>query len=253
MIGALAFIVGTLVGSFLNVCIGRIPAGESIVRPRSHCPLCGALVRSRDNIPILAYFLLGRRCRDCGAPISWRYPAIEALTGLLYAWVVLAMGPTAETLVALGFVSALVVITFIDIDHQIIPDVISLPGIVVGLGCSLAGFGPRLLDSFIGVLLGGGMLWAVAAGYERLRGQEGMGGGDIKLLAMVGAFLGWRNVLVTLLVGSLSGAVIGIVVLQRRGDDATLPIPFGPFLAIGAFVALLYGTPLSEWYLGILQ
>jgi leader peptidase (prepilin peptidase)/N-methyltransferase len=247
---AVAFILGLTIGSFLNVCIGRIPQDQSIISPPSHCPHCGTPIAPYDNIPLLSYLILRGRCRSCGVGISFRYPAVEALTGVLFAIVVATLGVTAWTAVALLFVAALVVVTFIDIDHQIIPDEISLPGIVLGF-IAAATFGPGVLDSLLGILLGGGTLWAVAAGYEWLRGQEGMGGGDIKLLAMIGAFLGWRAVLVTLLIGSLTGALVGGARVVFGRAESQVPIPFGPFLACGAFAALLWGEQLVDWYLGL--
>jgi leader peptidase (prepilin peptidase)/N-methyltransferase len=204
-----------------------------------------------DNIPLVSYLVLGGRCRDCEQVISLRYPMIEALTGVLFALLVYQFDWTPIVVAYATFVAALVVVSFIDLDHQIIPDSISLPGIVIGLLLALAGYGPPFVDSLAGVLLGGGLLWAVAAGYEWLRGQEGMGGGDIKLLAMIGAFLGWRAVLVTLIVGSLTGAIVGSANIALRRSGAGEPIPFGPFLAIGALVALFVGEPLIDWYLGL--
>jgi leader peptidase (prepilin peptidase)/N-methyltransferase len=247
----LAFVFGAIVGSFLNVCIWRLPLGESVVSPPSHCPACGTTIRARDNIPLLAYLWLRGRCRSCGARISLRYPAVELLTGLAAVLLLYHFGPS-PTLAAYGlFVGALIVITFIDVDHQIIPDVISLPGILLGVIFSALGWAVPLLNSVVGVLLGGGLLYLVAVGYHAWTGREGMGGGDIKLLAMIGAFLGWRGVLVTLLLGSFSGAVIGIVLIVARGGDSRLPIPFGPFLALGAACALFFGDALIRWYLHI--
>ncbi|MCX8072098.1 MAG: prepilin peptidase [Candidatus Binatia bacterium] len=246
---AFAFVVGAAVGSFLNVCIVRLPQGKSIVHPPSACPKCGASIPPWDNIPLLSFLLLRGRCRYCQEPISWRYPLVEGLTGLLFLANVVMFGATPWAAVACMFSAALVVVTFIDLDHLIIPDVISLPGIVVGLGLALFGWGPSLVDRVLGVLLGGGLLWAVAAFYEWARRQEGMGGGDIKLLAMIGAFLGWRGVLVTLLVGSLTGAVVGGGRILLRRSQAGVPIPFGPFLALGAIVALYWGEALLAWYI----
>lgn len=244
-----AFVVGLIIGSFLNVCIWRLPAGESIVYPPSHCPQCKTRIRWWDNVPLLSYVWLRGRCRACGDRISLRYPAVEVGTGFVAVVLLYWFGPTPRLGVYGVFLCALIVISLIDFDHQIIPDVISLPGIVVGLICSAAGFAVGLLPSFIGVLLGGGILYAVAVGYHALTGREGMGGGDIKLLAMIGAFLGWRGVLVTLLLGSLTGALIGMALIAIRGGDTRLPIPFGPFLALGAVCALLFGDALITWYL----
>jgi leader peptidase (prepilin peptidase)/N-methyltransferase len=221
-----------------------------VISPPSHCPHCDTPIAPYDNIPLLSYLILRGRCRSCGAAISWRYPAIEALTGALFVIVVARLGVSAAAGVALLFVSALVVVTFIDIDHQIIPDEISLPGIVVGFLAASA-VGPGMVDSLLGILLGGGTLWVVAAVYEKLRSQEGMGGGDIKLLAMIGAFLGWRAVLVTLLIGSLSGALVGGARVAFGRAESQVPIPFGPFLALGALVALLFGDHLIDWYFGL--
>lgn len=245
----LSFVAGATVGSFLNVCIWRLPAGQSVVYPPSHCPACGARIRLWDNIPLLSYLLLRGRCRSCQARIALRYPAVEALTGIMGMLLVCRFPPSPLLAVYALFVAALIVISFIDLAHQIIPDVISLPGIVVGLLLSALGYGPSLVDSAIGILLGGGLLYAVAAGYHALTGREGMGGGDIKLLAMIGAFLGWRAVLVTLVLGSFTGAVVGITAILARRADARLPIPFGPFLALGAACALFCGEQIIQWYL----
>jgi len=251
MLYVLIFICGAIVGSFLNVCIWRIPAGKSIVYPPSHCPLCGVAIRVRDNFPLLSYVLLRGRCRACGGTISMRYPLVEMLTGALLVLLAYRFGLSPMLAFYGVFVAALIVITFIDLDHQIIPDVISLPGIAVGLLCSALGLGPGLVDSGIGVLVGGGLLYAVAEGYYRLTGREGMGGGDIKLLAMIGAFLGWQGVLVTLLLGSLTGSIVGTSLILLQRTDARVPIPFGPFLACGALCALVYGNALIRWYLAL--
>jgi leader peptidase (prepilin peptidase)/N-methyltransferase len=249
MLFALAFVFGAILGSFLNVCIWRVPRDESIVHPGSHCPHCGTPVRPFDNIPLLSYALLRGRCRQCATPIGFRYPLVEILMGLLTVVLLDRFGLSPAFAVYTVFTAALVVVSFIDLDHQIIPDVISLPGIGVGLACSLLGIGPSIIDSAVGTLLGGGLLLAVAVGYHALTKREGMGGGDIKLLAMIGAFLGWRAVLVTLVLGSLSGAIVGAALIVGRGTETRVPIPFGPFLALGAICALLFGDPLIEWYL----
>jgi leader peptidase (prepilin peptidase)/N-methyltransferase len=206
-------------------------------------------IRSRDNIPLLSYVFLRGRCRSCGAAISLRYPVVEALSGALLMLLLYLLGLSPRLGVYAAFVAALVVVSFIDLDHQIIPDVISLPGIVVGLVASALGQGPPLLDSLLGALVGGGMLYAVAVGYHALTGREGMGGGDIKLLAMIGAFVGWRGVLVSLIIGSFTGAVVGISLILVRRTDSRVPIPFGPFLALGAVCALVFGDRLITWYL----
>ncbi len=244
-----AFLLGTIVGSFLNVCIARLPRGESIVYPPSRCPHCQARIRPWDNVPILSFLWLGGRCRSCGQRISWQYPLVEALTGGLFAVNVWFFGLTPWAAVSSLLCAALVTVSFIDLEHQIIPDRISLPGIMLGLLLALPGWGPSLAERVVGTLLGGGILWAVAEFYARVRGREGMGGGDIKLLAMIGAFLGWKAVLLTLLVGSLSGSLVGGIRLLLDPSSHETPIPFGPFLALGALAALYFGDAWIAWYL----
>lgn len=249
----LVFFLGACIGSFLNVVIHRLPRGESLVAPRSRCPACESTIAWYDNLPILSWLVLRGRCRRCGAGISVRYPIVELLTALVAIAVHARLGLTLEGLVAFYFAATLLAIAYIDLDHQIIPDVLSLPGIVVGLvAAPLLHPGTwleALQAAFLGALLGGGILFAVAYGYERMTGREGMGGGDVKLLAMVGAFLGWQGVLLTLLLGSLVGSVIGISIMVARGADSKLAIPFGPFLSIGAFVAMFWGSAIVSWYL----
>lgn len=244
-----AFVLGAVVGSFLNVCIYRLPAGKSIVSPPSACPGCGNRIRWYDNVPIVSWFLLRGRCRHCRAPIAWRYPLVEALNGLLTLLLFHKFGPTFAFLALFVFCSSLVAITFIDLDHQIIPDEISLPGIVLGFVCSFFLPWTGWLTSLLGILLGGGSLFLVAWGYEKLTGKEGMGGGDIKLLAMMGAFLGWRSVPFIIFAASLVGSVIGIAAMLIQKKDGKLAIPFGPFLAFGALLYIFYGRKLILWYL----
>lgn len=250
LFGVFAF--GVVIGSFLNVCIHRLPAQESIVFPTSHCPSCKTPIRPYDNVPILSYLVLRGRCRACAARISPRYPLVEALTGLAALAALLEFGWCVHFAVAFLFLAALIVVTFIDLDHQIIPDVISLPGIPVGFAAAALTGDPGWQSSLIGILIGGGILWAVAEGYYRLTGREGMGGGDIKLLAMIGAFLGWRAVPITLILGSLSGTVVGLAFIVAKGRDSRTPIPFGPFLAAGAVCALFFGDALVDWYLDLM-
>jgi leader peptidase (prepilin peptidase)/N-methyltransferase len=247
---ALVFAYGAIIGSFLNVCIARLPDGRSVVRPPSHCPKCQTFLAWYDNVPILSYLVLGGRCRTCRVHISAVYPAVEVLTGALAVALFLRLGPTLAFFGYFVFAAALVVITFIDLDHQIIPDVISLPGIVVGLAFSLVSPLVTPLDAALGVLAGGGTLLAVAWLYKTFRGQDGMGGGDIKLLAMIGAFLGWQSIFVTLFVGSVIGSLIGIVLMLYEGADTKLAIPFGPFLAGGALVYLFWGDRILAFYFG---
>ena len=247
------FIFGAVVGSFLNVCIHRLPSGESVVSPGSRCPHCREPVRAYDNIPLLSYLLLRGRCRQCGGGIAARYPLVELLAGLAAVAAVGALGLSAHALLAFAFLCALIVITFIDFDHQIIPDAISLPGIVVGFAAALVLDAPSWTASLAGILLGGGLLWGVAEGYHWLTGREGMGGGDIKLLAMIGAFLGWKAVPVTLMIASLTGTVVGVALMLAQSRDRRTAIPFGPFLAVGAVCALFWGEALIAWYLGMSQ
>jgi len=245
------FLLGACIGSFLNVCIYRLPLDLSIVTPRSFCPGCRAPVRGYDNIPLLSYLLLRGRCRSCGAGIPWRYPLVEALTGGLAVALFLKFGLTASFFAYFAFAAAMVVITFIDLDHRIIPDVISLPGTGIGFLLSFLLPGGSWSESLIGLLAGGGSLYLVAVGYEALTKREGMGGGDVKLLAMIGAWLGWKSVLFTLFSASLAGTLIGggAMLLQKQGRHYA--IPFGPFLAFGALAYLFFGSQLIGWYLSL--
>lgn len=243
---------GAIVGSFLNVCIYRLPRHESIIWPASHCPSCQARIAPTDNIPIVSFLWLRGRCRACGAPISLRYPVVEAANALGYVWIVRHFGLNGSAAAYAVLLSALLVVTFIDLDHQIIPDRITLPGIPLGMVCAATVLPIGVLNSLLGVLLGGGLLWFMAWLSPYLFGKEGMGGGDIKLLAMVGAFLGWEPVLVTVLVAASVGAVTGLflIALKRLRRDQYLP--FGPFLALGAVVAMFFFPDLKRWYTGLL-
>jgi len=243
-----AFIFGICIGSFLNVCIFRVPEGKSIVHPPSSCPVCGKSIRFYDNIPLLSWLILRGRCRYCQTPIAFRYVLVELLGGLMAVCVYVKFGPSIEGIVYYAFIAALIVIIFIDIDHQIIPDVISLPGIPLGFAASF--FMPAItwMDSLIGLVAGGGILYAVAWGYALITGKEGMGGGDIKLLAMIGAFIGWKGVLVTIFMGSAIGTLAGLAAMLAEKKDMKMRIPFGPFLAIGAVVSIFFGKELILWY-----
>jgi len=245
----LTFVFGAVVGSFLNVCIHRIPRGRSIVRPRSHCPVCQKAIAPYDNIPLLSYFILRGRCRHCGTAISPVYPAVELLTAVLSLVLFRKFGLSLPYLAAFAFSASLVAVTFIDLEHQIIPDVISLPGIPLFAAAGMGIMGLSLSDSLIGILLGGGVLYLVAAGYELLKKQEGMGGGDIKLLAMIGGFLGWKSLLFVILVSSLLGAVVGISVILYKKGDLKYAIPFGPFLSAAAVLYLFYGETFLRFFL----
>ena len=256
MMGALPtiliFIFGVIIGSFLNVCIYRLPRNLSIVRPPSSCPTCGEPIHAYDNIPVLSYLLLKGRCRDCGGAISIRYLAIEFMTGVFFVMLLWLFGLSIELPVYMLFVSLLIVISFIDLEFTIIPDILSLGGLIAGLAVSF--FRPNLgiIDSVLGVLLGGGVLWAIAFFYELIRKREGMGGGDIKLLGMIGAFCGIQGVIFTLIAGSFVGALVGIPLTFKKQEGMTYALPFGPFLSFGAFVYIIAGDPLVRALNGFL-
>ena len=240
-----ALVFGAAIGSFLNVCIWRIPEGKSIVFPSSHCPKCGKSIRPYDNVPILSWLILRGRCRDCVEPISPRYPLVELLTALLSLATFWKYGLSLQYVAAFLFAAVLVVITFIDFDHQIIPDVISLPGIPVFFLLAVFVMGLGFLDSLLGLLIGGGFLYLIAVGYELLTRREGMGGGDIKLLAMIGAFLGWKSLFFVVFMSSILGAVVGVVLILLKGKDMKYAVPFGPFLSIAAVMYLFVGRELT--------
>jgi leader peptidase (prepilin peptidase)/N-methyltransferase len=246
---AFVFLFGAALGSFLNVCISRIPRGLSIVSPPSRCPGCGYRIAFYDNIPILSYLLLRGRCRGCGEPISLQYPLVEFITALLFLFLFFRFGLSIHFGVAALLVLSLIVITFIDLEHQIIPDSISLPGIIIGFAASFLPGSPGWLSSLVGIVAGGGSLLLIATAYEKVTGKEGMGGGDVKLLAMLGAFLGWESIPFIIFTGSLVGSVIGVtaMLIQNKGSD--LKIPFGPFLAFGAILYIFFGEEIIAWYL----
>ena len=239
---------GLAIGSFLNVCIYRIPLGQSIVHPPSRCTGCGQALRWHHNVPVASWLLLRGRCAFCGAGISARYPAVELLTGVVFALHALVFEPGPLLLVRLAFAAVLIVLAFIDIDHRILPDSMTLTGIPFGVLASVW-LPPGWRDSLIGVALGGGILWLIAEAYYRWRHVEGMGMGDVKMLAMIGAVLGWRAVIVTLVLSSFSGALVGVLMMSRAKDGMRYALPFGTFLSLGALVASLVGEPLVAWYL----
>src|SRR5262245_21314539 len=243
---------GAAIGSFLNVCIYRLPLHESIVFPASHCRACATPLTWYDNLPLMSYLLRWGRCRFCGAAFSFRYFLVELLTALVAVALIYRFGLTITALGYFAFSAALIVITFIDLDYQIIPDVVSLPGAVAGVLFSLVTPELSLWNSLIGLVAGAGVLLAVALGYRAATGREGMGGGDVKLLAMIGAFLGWRAVPFTLFAASFIGSVVGVAAMVRTNADSKLALPFGPFLSFGALCYLFFGEQLIEWYLGLL-
>jgi len=246
------FAFGLCVGSFINVCIYRLPSNQSIVYPRSFCPRCEVPIRFYDNIPVLSYILLLGRCRHCKARIPFRYVLVEIAGGAFAVLTYLKFGLSVEALLYYLFIAALLVITYIDIDHRIIPDVISIPGIPAGFAASF--FLPALSyrDSLMGIFIGGGTLYGIAWAYHALTRKEGMGGGDIKLLAMIGAFIGWKGVLFTVFVSSAVGTVCGMAVMLHQRGGMKLAIPFGPFLSIGAIAYVYFGPDLISWYFGML-
>ncbi len=239
---------GLCIGSFLNVCIHRLPLKQSIVTPRSRCPHCGYELTWRDNLPLLSYGLLGGRCRSCRAPISMRYPFVEAITAAIFVWHGLVFGVTPLLAVRLAFAAALIVLFAIDLEHQILPDWITLPGIVFGLACSVV-LPPGLVMSLAGMAAGGGILWGIAELWFRLRKVEGMGFGDVKMLAMVGAVLGLRLVLLTFVLSTLLGGLLALALVATRRASLATAVPYGTMLAAAALVASLYGEPLLAWYL----
>ena len=237
-----AFIFGAVVGSFLNVCIFRLPAKTSIIKPLSQCPHCHHPIRFYDNIPIISFIVLRGKCRDCGEKISWRYPLVELITATLSLLLFLQFGPTLISLIFFIFTAVLIVITFIDLDHQIIPDVLTLPGIPVFFLLAIFVVKIPWLEALIGLLIGGGVLFAIAFVYELLTKHEGMGGGDIKLLAMIGGFLGWKSLIFILLFSSFSGAIVGIAAMIIKKQDMKYAVPFGPFLSAAAVAYLFWGN-----------
>jgi len=236
-----AFMVGAVVGSFLNVCIFRLPEGRSIIRPSSHCPHCQKPIRFYDNIPLVSFIVLKGKCRDCGGKISWQYPVVEFLTAVLCAALFHSFGFSWMGLVFFVFVCVLIVVAFIDLEHQIIPDVITLPGIPLFFLLAVLVVKVPWKEALLGVLIGGGVLFAIAFAYEKIAKREGMGGGDIKLLAMIGGFLGWKSLIFVLLFSSLVGALVGIGIMIAKKQDMKYAVPFGPFLAAAAVAYIFWG------------
>jgi leader peptidase (prepilin peptidase)/N-methyltransferase len=280
-IGISVFVFGLLIGSFLNVVIYRVPKRESIVLPGSHCPACDVAIKPYDNIPVVSYAMLGGRCRSCGAGISLVYPAVELLVALLYLAVFFKVinqypdtgGQFWLTLVAnLVFVSLIVPLVFIDLHYKLLPNVITYPGLAIMIVMRALAPDPWLLartpeifgaagqhDSIkalvgaaIGAAVGGGSLWLVREAYYRLRHIEGMGLGDVKMMLMVGAFLGWQLTMLTIFMASLLGSIIGVLLISMRGGNMKMEIPFGVFLGPSAILALFFGQGLIDWYLKML-
>ncbi len=246
----LIFVLGLIVGSFSNVCIYRIPKNESIVYPASHCPKCRTIIKPIDNIPLLSYILLKGRCRSCKSKISIQYPVVELLTGLTYLIIYVIYGLSIQTLIYIILSSALIIIAFIDLNEQIIPDVISLPGIVIGFIISF--FVPYIsfINSALGVVVGGGIILVIGLAGSVIFKKEAMGGGDVKLAAMIGAFLGWRYIIISLFLGFFLGALAGIILIMAKIKKREDAIPFGPFIVLGSFITLLWGEKILSWYIG---
>lgn len=233
----------------MNVLIYRLPIGRSVITPPSACPVCGQKIKPWQNIPVISYLLLRGKCANCRTPISWRYPLVELLTGL--AWAAMYLRSFGQPWFAshLIMITGLIPVTFIDLDHKIIPDRLSLGGIILGFALSFTnGLGWK--ESLIGLAAGGIGLWVVAEGYRLAAKREGMGFGDVKLLAAIGAFLGWEAVIMTVVISSITGAVIGVAAMQISKSGRHMEIPFGPFLSLGAAIYLYKGTEILAWYLG---
>jgi leader peptidase (prepilin peptidase)/N-methyltransferase len=248
---AFAAALGSVVGSFLNVCIYRLPIRKSIVWPASACTKCGHELSWYENIPILSWIALRARCRSCGAPIASRYPIVEAITGAMFAaaWWYYGPGVLLASRLVLGCM--LLVLFAIDLEHHLLPNAVTLPGIVIGFLFSATSGEPGWIDSLVGILVGGGILFAIAEVYYRVRKEEGLGMGDVKMLAMIGAFIGWKLTLMTLMMASLSGTIIGVALIISRRGNMKYALPFGTFLALGAAAAATVGQPLLDWYLAL--
>jgi leader peptidase (prepilin peptidase)/N-methyltransferase len=249
---AIVALTGLAIGSFLNVVIHRLPRRESIVTPASRCPQCLAALAWHDNVPLLSYLTLAGRCRACRTRISVRYPLVELTTAVVFVAQYLVFGWTPLLAVRQLFAASNIALFAIDLEHHLLPDAITLPAVPIGLLASLF-LPPGVISAMIGVLAGGGFLWLVAEAYYRYAGVEGMGGGDIKMLAMIGAFLGWQLTLLTLVLSSLLGSVIGVTLIVSRRGGLKSALPFGTFLALGALVASTFGEQILAWYMGRLS
>jgi leader peptidase (prepilin peptidase)/N-methyltransferase len=248
----MAAVFGLAVGSFLNVCIYRVPRGQSVVSPPSRCPKCKKDLAWYDNIPVVSWLALRGRCRNCGEPISIQYPIVELVTAVVALLVVWATPPGWLLASRLVLGALLIVLFVIDLELQILPNAITLPGIAAGFLFSLAA-PPGPIASLAGIALGAGILYGIAAAYYAVRKEEGMGMGDVKMLAMIGAFLGWRAVLLTLILASFAGALTGLALMSSKREGLRYALPFGTFLALGALAAMLAGDAILDWYLGFFE
>jgi leader peptidase (prepilin peptidase)/N-methyltransferase len=249
VIALLILMFGLIVGSFLNVCIYRLPRRESLNWPGSHCTCCNRPLSWYENIPLVSWLVLRGRCRTCQQRISAMYPTIEAITGLVFLAAYVLYGLTPLFAVRVAFACAMIVLFVIDLRHRILPNVITVPGIVLGFAASLF-LAPGWFSSLLGLLIGGGVLFAIGEIYYRTRGVEGMGMGDVKMLAMIGAFLGWPLMVLTLIIASFAGSLFGIVMMASGRGGMQAALPFGTFLAVGALIAAVTGDPIITWYLG---
>ncbi|MBI5192016.1 MAG: prepilin peptidase [Nitrospirae bacterium] len=245
------FMIGASIGSFLNVCIYRLPLEQSIVSPPSHCPVCNTPIRFYDNIPVLSFIILGGRCRTCRTPISVQYVSVEIFNAVGYIFLFREFGLSPTFIIYAIFFSSLVVLSVIDLYYKILPDIITIPGIILGLISSSLILSTGFKSSLVGLLIGGGLFYIVSVGSLVILNREGMGGGDVKLIAMIGAFLGWRDVIVTIMLASLIGSIVGIFMMIFFGKDRKYQIPFGPFLALGGMISMFFSEAIIEWYLGI--
>ena len=248
LIALYAFALGLIVGSYLNVVIHRLPRGVSTVLPVSRCPSCETPIRARDNVPLLSFLLLRGKCRTCGARIGWRYPMVELATGILFAACVLHFGPTWSALVAALFGCCMIALALIDLEHYILPDRITLPGIAVGLLAQPLVEWAGVRSALVGAAAGAAVILGMNALWQVVRGVPGFGLGDVKMLAMIGAFLGLSGVVVTLFLAALLGSITGLALMARRRIQLQSKLPFGFFLSIGALAALFYGRPVVDWY-----
>jgi leader peptidase (prepilin peptidase)/N-methyltransferase len=273
-IAIFVFLFGLIIGSFLNVCIVRIPGGKSIVRPASACPKCGAPIKPYDNIPVFSYLLLGGKCRKCKTPISGMYPLVEFLTALLFLACYKAFGLTPDALKWAVFSAIMIVLVFTDLRERLLPDVVNYTGLGLGLALSIFSkptdgtaqwlanrmfeFPPpapvlSFVDAVLGAALGSALLWGVSEAYFKLRGREGMGLGDVKMMLMAGAFLGVKRTLLTIFAGSLLGSLLGIAFILARRKGSDYELPFGTFLGMAALLVVFFGTPVVNWYQSLLM
>jgi leader peptidase (prepilin peptidase)/N-methyltransferase len=247
------FCYGLIAGSFLNVCIHRLPKKQSVVSPRSHCPQCNKLIAWYDNIPLLSFIMLRGKCRHCGASISYIYPLVEFTTAFFFLIMYLKWGLTFQLLIDLIFICLLLLLLFIDLLHYLLPNSITLPGIVLGFGLSFINQRISWLESLIGLLIGGGILLVISLFYSYVKKKEGMGMGDVKMLAMLGAFLGWKLCLLTLILASIIGTILGIIVILKSKEGLMKQLPFGSFLALAALITLFWGQGIISSYQGFIS